>query len=71
MNADEIVGEIYSALNIKTNTVVALKVEKVDAKKQSLQCEVAALRCLQGLLLLFFKNTTHPEVCIGINELET
>lgn len=66
MNADEIVGEIYSALNIKTNTVVALKVEKVDAKKQSLQCEVAALRCLQGLLLLSFKDTKKKKKTIRI-----
>lgn len=42
-------GEIYSGKNIITSELVAIKVEKVDSKKQVLKCEVAALRRLQSI----------------------
>lgn len=43
-------GEIYQAKNIITNEMVAIKVEKVDSKKQVLKLEVAVLKKLQGTI---------------------
>jgi len=40
-------GDIYQAKNIMTNDSVAIKVEKVDSKKQVLKLEVAVLKRLQ------------------------
>lgn len=40
-------GEIYSGKNILTGELVAIKVEKVDSKKQVLKLEVAVLKKLQ------------------------
>eukprot|EP01114_Cavostelium_apophysatum_P015227 TRINITY_DN4106_c0_g1_i2.p1 TRINITY_DN4106_c0_g1~~TRINITY_DN4106_c0_g1_i2.p1 ORF type:complete len:567 (-),score=148.48 TRINITY_DN4106_c0_g1_i2:93-1793(-) len=40
-------GEIYQAKNILTNEMVAIKVERVDSKKQVLKMEVAVLKKLQ------------------------
>jgi tau tubulin kinase len=41
-------GEIYSGKNIITNELVAIKVERVDSKKQVLKLEVAVLKKLQA-----------------------
>eukprot|EP01112_Ceratiomyxa_fruticulosa_P016995 TRINITY_DN5216_c0_g2_i2.p1 TRINITY_DN5216_c0_g2~~TRINITY_DN5216_c0_g2_i2.p1 ORF type:complete len:522 (-),score=74.99 TRINITY_DN5216_c0_g2_i2:62-1627(-) len=41
-------GEIYSAKNIITGEMVAIKVERTDSKKQVLKLEVAVLKKLQG-----------------------
>lgn len=51
-------GEIYQAKNIITSEMVAIKVERVDNKKQVLKLEVAVLKKLQGSrqTLLFFRN---------------
>jgi tau tubulin kinase len=40
-------GEIYQAKNIITGENVAIKVERVDSKKQVLKLEVAVLKKLQ------------------------
>lgn len=40
-------GEIYSGRDINTNKLVAIKVERVDSKKQVLKLEVAVLKKLQ------------------------
>jgi tau tubulin kinase len=40
-------GEIYSARNIATSELVAIKVERADSKKQVLKLEVAVLKKLQ------------------------
>ncbi|KAL6046385.1 Tau-tubulin kinase Asator [Balamuthia mandrillaris] len=40
-------GEIYSGRDIHTNKLVAIKVERVDSKKQVLKLEVAVLKKLQ------------------------
>jgi len=42
------VGEIYSGRNVVTSEHVAIKVERVDSKKQVLKLEVAVLKKLQG-----------------------
>jgi predicted Ser/Thr protein kinase len=42
------VGEIYSGRDINTNKLVAIKVERVDSKKQVLKLEVAVLKKLQS-----------------------
>jgi tau tubulin kinase len=41
-------GEIYQSKNVQTGEDVALKIEKVDTKKQVLKLEVAVLKKLQG-----------------------
>ncbi|EGG14948.1 putative protein serine/threonine kinase [Cavenderia fasciculata] len=41
-------GEIYSGKNIINNELVAIKVEKIDTKKQVLKLEVAVLKKLQA-----------------------
>eukprot|EP01104_Vermistella_antarctica_P015649 TRINITY_DN5186_c1_g2_i1.p1 TRINITY_DN5186_c1_g2~~TRINITY_DN5186_c1_g2_i1.p1 ORF type:complete len:848 (-),score=214.51 TRINITY_DN5186_c1_g2_i1:44-2587(-) len=41
-------GEIYSARNVVTGALVAIKVERVDSKKQVLKLEVAVLKKLQA-----------------------
>ncbi|GAM25609.1 hypothetical protein SAMD00019534_087840 [Acytostelium subglobosum LB1] len=41
-------GEIYSGKNIINNEMVAIKVEKIDTKKQVLKLEVAVLKKLQA-----------------------
>ncbi|EFA81157.1 putative protein serine/threonine kinase [Heterostelium album PN500] len=41
-------GEIYSGKNIINNEYVAIKVEKIDTKKQVLKLEVAVLKKLQA-----------------------
>jgi len=41
-------GEIYSGKNIITSELVAIKVERVDSKKQVLKLEVAVLKKLQA-----------------------
>lgn len=40
-------GEIYSGRNVVTSELVAIKVERVDSKKQVLKLEVAVLKKLQ------------------------
>ncbi len=42
-------GEIYSGRDINTNKLVAIKVERVDSKKQVLKLEVAVLKKLQSM----------------------
>ena len=41
-------GEVYSARNVVTSELVAIKVERVDSTKQVLKLEVAVLKKLQG-----------------------
>lgn len=41
-------GEIYSGRNVVTSELVAIKVERVDSKKQVLKLEVAVLKKLQS-----------------------
>jgi predicted Ser/Thr protein kinase len=53
-----VVGEIYSGRNVVTSEHVAIKVERVDSKKQVLKLEVAVLKKLQGKL-----TTTLPSCC--------
>jgi hypothetical protein len=43
-------GEIYIGKNISSNELVAIKVERVDSKKQVLKLEVAYVKKLQGML---------------------
>jgi tau tubulin kinase len=42
-------GEIYSGRDVNTNKLVAIKVERVDSKKQVLKLEVAVLKKLQSM----------------------
>lgn len=42
------VGEIYSARNVVTSELVAIKLERADSPKQVLKLEVAVLRKLKG-----------------------
>jgi len=44
----KIKGEIYSGRDINSNKLVAIKVERVDSKKQVLKLEVAVLKKLQS-----------------------
>lgn len=46
-------GEIFSGKNVITNEMVAIKVERVDNKKQVLKLEVAVLKKLQGTIYTY------------------
>lgn len=48
LSIDFELGEIFSGKNVITNEMVAIKVERVDNKKQVLKLEVAVLKKLQG-----------------------
>jgi len=50
-------GEIYQAKNIVTSEMVAIKVERVDSKKQVLKLEVAVLKKLQDSAYVCRFNT--------------
>ena len=43
------IGEVYSARNVVTSELVAIKVERADSTKQVLKLEVAVLKKLEGM----------------------
>lgn len=46
------IGEIYSALSLKDNEPIAIKIEKMDAKNPMLREEASVLKKLQGKYIL-------------------
>ena len=53
-------GEVYSARNVVTSELVAIKVERVDSNKQVLKLEVAVLKKLQSECPLSCPSVSDP-----------